>query len=68
AETKPPVLPEGTGVMPDVRGLSARAALRAVAAVGAEVTVTGHGRVVMQDPGPGFPIDGPVSLTLEVQP
>lgn len=68
AETKPPVLPEGTVVMPDVRGLSARAALRAVAAVGAEVTVTGHGRVVMQDPGPGFPIDGPVSLTLEVQP
>ena len=68
AEPKPPVVAEGTVVMPDVRGLSARGALRAIAALGSEVVVVGHGRVVAQKPAAGFVIDGPVRLTLEVQP
>ncbi len=68
AEPTPPVLAEGAAVMPDVRGLSARGALGAVSALGAEVVVVGHGRVIMQEPAAGFAIDGPVRLTLEVLP
>jgi cell division protein FtsI (penicillin-binding protein 3) len=60
-----PAVPSGTVVMPDVRGLSARVALRAIAPLGAEVVVSGHGLVLAQEPGPGMPLDGPVRLALE---
>jgi hypothetical protein len=65
AEPAAPAVPEGTVVMPDVRGLSARVALRAIAPLGAEVVVTGHGLVLAQEPGPGMPLEGPVRLALE---
>lgn len=68
AEPKPPVLAEGTAVMPDVRGLSARAALRAMTAIGSEVVIVGHGRVIAQEPAVGFAVESVARLTLEVQP
>jgi cell division protein FtsI (penicillin-binding protein 3) len=53
--------------MPDLRGLSVRAALRALADRGVEVTVEGSGRVQRQQPSPGAAIGlaGTVSLILE---
>jgi cell division protein FtsI (penicillin-binding protein 3) len=54
------------GTMPELRGASARHALRALAALDVEVVITGHGRVVGQTPPAGEPIAGPVQLTLEV--
>jgi len=53
--------------MPDLRGLSVRAALRVMADRGVEVSVTGSGRVQSQEPAPGAAIKsaGHVSLILE---
>lgn len=56
------------GAMPDLRGLSARAALRALAALDVEVEIVGHGRVVSQVPEPLQAITAPVKLTLEALP
>lgn len=56
------------GTMPELRGASARHALRALAELDVEVVITGHGRVVGQAPPAGEPIAGPVQLTLEVLP
>ncbi len=44
------------GVMPDVRGLSAREALRVLATVGVEARVSGDGFVATQEIGPGTAI------------
>jgi membrane peptidoglycan carboxypeptidase len=45
------------GTVPDVRGMSARDAMRALAVVGLSPRVTGDGFVVSQEPAPGTPID-----------
>jgi cell division protein FtsI (penicillin-binding protein 3) len=47
--------PEGT--VPDVRGLSARDAMRRLAKAGLSAQMTGDGFVVTQDPAPGEPIE-----------
>jgi len=47
--------PEGT--VPDVRGLSARDAMRKLAKAGLSAQMTGDGFVVSQDPAPGEPIE-----------
>jgi cell division protein FtsI (penicillin-binding protein 3) len=61
------VADSSSGVMPDLRGLSARDAMQALARVGVAARITGDGFVVTQDPAPGLPIDSvPVCrLTLE---
>ena len=48
----------------DLRGLSARAALKTAAAAGHEVTLSGNGVVVGQSPLPGEVVDGPIAVTL----
>ena len=45
------------GTVPDVRGLSARDAMRKLAKAGLSAQMTGDGFVVSQDPAPGEPID-----------
>jgi cell division protein FtsI (penicillin-binding protein 3) len=45
------------GVMPDVRGLSARDALRVLARLGIEARISGDGFVALQDIAPGTPLD-----------
>ncbi len=44
--------------MPDVRGLSARDALRVLGGVGLAVRFNGSGIVAEQTPEPGEPIEG----------
>src|SRR5204862_4415432 len=45
------------GTVPDVRGLSARDAMRKLAKAGLSAQMTGDGFVVSQDPAPGDPIE-----------
>jgi cell division protein FtsI/penicillin-binding protein 2 len=45
------------GTVPDVRGMSARDAMRALAALGLSPRVTGDGFVVSQQPAPGSPLE-----------
>jgi cell division protein FtsI (penicillin-binding protein 3) len=45
------------GTVPDVRGLSARDAMRKLARAGLSAQMTGDGYVVSQDPAPGEPIE-----------
>jgi cell division protein FtsI (penicillin-binding protein 3) len=45
------------GTVPDVRGLSARDAMRKLAKAGLAAQMTGDGFVVSQDPAPGEPIE-----------
>jgi hypothetical protein len=52
--------------MPDVRGFSARDALRALAAAGLTVRVHGVGLVATQSPEPGEPIENGEWTTLEL--
>ena len=44
--------------VPDLRGLSAREAMRALAQVGLTTRISGDGFVISQDPPPGSPIEG----------
>jgi cell division protein FtsI (penicillin-binding protein 3) len=44
------------GIMPDLRGYSAREAVRALASIGASARLTGQGFVVDQKPEPGTPL------------
>ena len=46
------------GTMPDLRGQSAREALRILTAIGATARLLGHGFVVDQSPEPGAPLSG----------
>jgi hypothetical protein len=45
------------GTVPDVRGLSARDAMRKLAKAGLSAQMTGDGFVASQDPAPGEPIE-----------
>jgi cell division protein FtsI (penicillin-binding protein 3) len=58
------------GLMPDLRGLSARAAVRTLARVGLVPRLKGDGFVAAQSPAAGSPLDlaGLVDLRLERQP
>ncbi len=47
------VEPARHGLMPDLRGLSAREALKALSRIGMTARLTGDGFVVEQNPGPG---------------
>ncbi|MCL4847070.1 MAG: transpeptidase family protein [Acidobacteria bacterium] len=49
--------PAGRGLMPDLRGLSAREAVHVLARLGIAVDLEGDGLVVDQDLEPGTPID-----------
>lgn len=55
------------GLMPDLRGMSARAALRTLARVGMSARVTGDGFVVDQTPAAGAPIDRGGSCALALR-
>jgi membrane peptidoglycan carboxypeptidase len=57
------------GVMPDLRGLSARAAVRTLARLGLVPRMKGSGFIAEQQPAAGAPIDttSPVALRLERQ-
>jgi cell division protein FtsI (penicillin-binding protein 3) len=48
---------EEPGTVPDVRGMSARDAMRRLAQVGLTLTMQGAGFVVAQDPPPGTPVE-----------
>ena len=67
-DPKGDVLEHPAGTMPELRGLSARTALRTLAALNTEVEIVGHGRVVGQTPAAREPVVGPVRLTLEAAP
>lgn len=63
------VLPAGPppgpdGVMPDLHGLSARAAVRVLAKAGMSVRVAGHGVVTAQDPMAGSALEQGTSVRL----
>ncbi len=55
------------GLMPDLRGLSAREALRALTEVGLAPRVAGDGFVVDQAPAPGAPLERGGAATLRLQ-
>jgi cell division protein FtsI (penicillin-binding protein 3) len=57
----------GQALMPDVRGLSGRDALRALGAVGLAVRMKGDGFVHAQIPQPGEPIDSGGTAALQLQ-
>jgi membrane peptidoglycan carboxypeptidase len=51
------VEPARNGLMPDLRGLSARDALRLISSLGLLARMTGDGFVVAQDPAPGSALE-----------
>jgi cell division protein FtsI (penicillin-binding protein 3) len=57
----------GEAIMPDVRGLSARDAVRVLNGAGLQVRVTGVGVVASQSPDPGEPIETGSWGTLELR-
>ncbi|WP_028566839.1 penicillin-binding protein [Salisaeta longa] len=59
----PPALPDSTTTMPDLTGLSVRAAVRWLRAHGIEPQVHGHGVVHYQSPAAGAPLGRQAVLT-----
>jgi cell division protein FtsI (penicillin-binding protein 3) len=59
--------PSQASLFPDLRGLSARDALRALAQLGVTATLQGAGRVVEQTPAPGTPLEPGVNCTLVLE-
>jgi cell division protein FtsI (penicillin-binding protein 3) len=62
-----PAGPSDALVVPDVRGLSAREATRALARLGLTARMRGDGLVVEQVPEPGTPLEPGMLCTLELQ-
>ncbi len=62
-------LPIPAGTLPDLRGLGARDAVRALSRLGLTARITGTGVVVDQQPAPGAPVErgGSCELRLERQ-
>jgi cell division protein FtsI (penicillin-binding protein 3) len=56
-----------TSVVPDLRGMSARDALRALATLGLSARVRGRGTVVEQMPAPGSPLERGITCTLVLE-
>jgi len=54
------------GVMPDLRGLSARAAVRTLSRVGLVPRLAGSGFVTDQQPDAGAPLRGDEAITLKL--
>lgn len=57
----------GVPLMPDVRGLSARDAVRVLSAAGLTVRLSGSGLVASQTPTPGEPIESGMSSAVELR-
>src|SRR5262249_7717619 len=55
------------GTVPDVRGMSAREALRRLVTLGLNPRVSGDGVVVSQTPAPGEPLDAAAACTLVLE-
>jgi cell division protein FtsI (penicillin-binding protein 3) len=55
------------GTVPDLRGLSAREAVRTLVRLGMNARVTGDGFVVSQDPPPGASLDSEATCTLTLE-
>ena len=62
AETLP--TGEHAGVIPDLRGMGARNAVRALAQLGLNARIQGKGVVVEQTPAPGSPLERGITCTL----
>jgi cell division protein FtsI (penicillin-binding protein 3) len=64
------IVDEPPGTAPDVRGMSARDAMRKLVKAGLSAQMSGDGFVVFQDPAPGDPIEdgGVCRLTLDRAP
>ncbi len=58
--------PARSGLMPDVRGLSARRALKLLSNIGMTARMSGSGLVVQQSPEAGSPFDPDVVCTLQL--
>ena len=63
---RPQAAPGQEGVMPDLRGLSARAAVRTLARVGLVPRLAGSGFVTGQQPDAGSPLRGDEAVTLKL--
>ena len=63
----PAVARAATGLMPDLRGLSAREALRTLAELGLAIRVVGNGSVIEQAPAAGSPLERGASATVRLQ-
>jgi cell division protein FtsI/penicillin-binding protein 2 len=61
------IAPPQPGVMPDLRGQSAREALRALTRIGATARIIGQGFVVEQAPAPGEPLASGEIGTLKLE-
>jgi cell division protein FtsI (penicillin-binding protein 3) len=57
----------GATDLPDLRGLSAREALRAVTKIGLTARLTGNGTVIRQFPAPGTPIEPGMACELRLE-
>jgi stage V sporulation protein D (sporulation-specific penicillin-binding protein) len=66
--TRPPtlVLAGGPGLMPDLTGLSARDALRAMTELGLAPRMSGSGFVLRQRPAAGSPFEAGISASIEL--
>jgi cell division protein FtsI/penicillin-binding protein 2 len=62
----PASAPPGQVVVPDLRGLSGREALRILARLGLGAKLTGRGVVVDQNPAPGGPLEQGASCRVEL--
>jgi cell division protein FtsI (penicillin-binding protein 3) len=56
-----------THELPDLRGLSAREALRVLTAMGLTAHLTGNGVVASQSPAPGTPVEPGLALVLKLE-
>ncbi len=62
----PVTAPSGSGVMPDLRGLPLRLAMKALGDSNRDVHVEGHGFVVGHEPAAGHPLDPSASVSLKL--
>jgi beta-lactam-binding protein with PASTA domain len=56
----------GPRTMPDLRGLSARDAMRTLTKLGLSARMSGQGIVLAQDPAPGTPFEGGETCRLQL--
>jgi len=56
-----------THELPDLRGLSAREALRVLTAIGMTANLTGNGVVASQSPAPGTPVEPGMACVLKLE-
>jgi cell division protein FtsI (penicillin-binding protein 3) len=61
---KPVVAPESSSAMPDLTGMSLKQALEKTCGLGLQPRVSGSGRVVSQNPGPGTSLSSTTSVQI----